>query len=235
MSETLTSIETRLSSVLQDVAGLLSQTDIDSSVRDAVEQFSADTPRYVVADIAGDGAAFDFDLPSGFVYGDSSITQIEYPAGQRVPIVLTADEWDYYRTASTTKLRLTQITPNVGETARVTFTAMHTLDGLDTASVTTIPTWQTQAFVALCAAKAMYRLAARFLHEQESNLGLDSVERATKGDAARRLADAYMRQYQEQVGVSAGEAPGGHIISWPSELAGISRLSGLTHRRRTGI
>lgn len=231
MAENLETLTLRVGSVLQDTPGLLGAgSEVVDGIRDALEQYSLDAPRTVVADVAGDGSTYDLALPSAFVDGFARVVTIEYPAGAREPTYLDSADWRLYRTASATTLRLVQATPAVGETVRLTFTAPHTIEQLDTATVTTIPSYHTQAFVYLATAKCLQRLADRFLHEQEATLNLDSVERGGKADQARRLIGTLLAAYRDSVGVTGGAPAAMQVLDWDSPVH--QGLFGLTHRRR---
>lgn len=233
MAETLATLISAIERVLLDqprLLGTASGQEVESAVREALERYSGDAPRESVVDIAGSGT-YDLALPAEFLAGQSRIVRIEYPAGERHPRYLEPDDWVLYRTASTSVLRLLAHTPATGETVRLTYTAAHTIDGLDGASATTIPPQHTQAFVLLATARCLARLANRFLHEQESTLALDAVERGSKVDQARRLARDLESDYRNQVGVSLGEAPALARLDWDTTIAG-SGLGRLTHPRR---
>jgi hypothetical protein len=233
VAESLATITTKVRSLIQDTAGLLAAGDLEGAIREAVERYSRDQPRQVVVDVAGDSVSYDLTLPASWVDGLSRVVTIEYPAGARYPTLLSATGWRLYRTASTTKLRLLDVIPATGQTLRLTYTALHTLDGLDGAAATTIPATHTEAFASLAGALALYRLAARYISEQEATLNIDAVDRQGKTDLARRLADGLMRAYREEIGVSGGEAPALAVVGWRSTLAD-SGLSRLTHGRRRG-
>lgn len=234
MAETLESIRQRVAFVLLDEGNHLSAgqgEDLDSVIRESLETLSHDLPREIVADIAGDGTTYDLTLPATYVDGFSRIVSVEYPAGERPAVYLDPNEYRIYRTASSTKLRLDETTPASGESARVTLTGLHTLDDLDSATATTVPTYHTQAFVTLCAATALYRLAAKFLHEQESSFNADAVDRRSKADEARRLGDKLLARYRDQIGAARGEAPALLVRDW--DYPQHRGAYGLTHRRGT--
>ncbi|MBV6425158.1 MAG: hypothetical protein NAOJABEB_02972 [Steroidobacteraceae bacterium] len=233
MPETLASIKTKVASVLQDTPALLgtgSAGDVELAIREALEVYDDDVPRTIVADVAGDGTAYDFSLPTGFVDGYSRIVSVEYPIGDRPATLLPSDEYGLYRTTSATKVRLATVTPDSGESFRITYTGRHTLTDLDSAAATTIYAYHTEAFVNLAAAKCLMRLANRFVHEQESTLNLDAVDRNSKTDIARRMADKLIAAYREVVGVTRGESPSSARVNWDARLGGV--LSPLTHRTR---
>lgn len=232
MAETLATIKTRVTLVIQDVSsyiGTAADQEMESAIREAMERYSVDVPREVVTDIAGDGSTYDLTLPATYLDTTSRIVSVEYPAGERTPAYVDANEWTIYRTSSTVRLRLLSITPSTGQTARVTYTAAHTLTDLDSAAATTIPTLHTHAIVNLCAAGCLYRMAHRFLHEQETTLNADVTDRQGKADQARRVAGALSRRYEEQVGTTGGERPATGVRDWDTRI--YRGLGGLTHRR----
>jgi hypothetical protein len=233
MPETLASITTKTATVIQDVSSFLSSAadgEIEQAIREALERYSNDAPREIVADIAGDGSTYDLTLPATYIDGASRIVSVEYPAGERTPLYVDANEWTIYRTSSTTKLRLVSSTPGTGQTVRVVFTAMHTLKDLDSATATTIPARHTYAVVNLAAAHCLFMLANRFLHEQESTLNADSVNRSSKSDEARRIGGALIRRYQEAIGAQSGERPALAVRDWDAAVYG--GIGALTHRGR---
>jgi hypothetical protein len=231
MAEDLASVKTKVASVIQDTPGFLSAAEdgeIEMAIREAIERYSSDAPREVIEDVAGDGTTYDLALTE-YVDGARIIT-VEYPAGERTPLYIDGNHWTIYRTETTTSLRLLHDTPGSGETVRVLYTTPHTLDGLDGADATTIPARHTWAFVNLVAAHCMFRFASRFLHEQESTLNADSVDRGSKPDEARRIGGALLNRYKEQVGVASGEAPTTMVLDW--DLPRFGGIGALTHRGR---
>lgn len=234
MPLTLDTLKIKIMSVVQDHASLLSQItdgDIDEAIREALEAYDDDAPRLVVADTAGNGVLYDFDLPATYVDGYSRIVSVEYPIGSRPAEYVPSDQYGIYRTSTTTKLRFNYLTPANGTSYRMVFTGRHTIDDLDSATATTIPAIHTQAFVNLCGAKCLMRLAARYTQEKESTLNIDSVDRVGKSDATRRLADKLLASYREIVAVSRGESPASTVVNWDVGYAG-GLVSPLTHRSR---
>lgn len=234
MSETLASLSAKVQSAIQDTGTLMSASsggDLEQSIREALENYSRVLPYVVVTDVAGDGATYDLTLPGTYIDGFSRFTTIEYPAGQRVPAYLPSDAWVIYRTASALKLRLRDDTPSATESVRLTYTALHTITGLDAAITTTIPANHTYAFVKLAAHFALLRLAARYISEREATLNLDNVDRQSKADVARRLADAFLKEYRDTLNLTAGEGPALAFVTQRSTFADTGIVE-LTHRRR---
>jgi hypothetical protein len=234
MGETRTSLTNQVVGLLRDESiGHIPFDGITQSLRAALEQYAFDVPRILVTDLAGDGNAFDFsiaDLP-GYQDGFSVISSIEYPAGGRHPLALDAGEWGMYRSPDGLMVRLGALTPRSGESIRVTYSVAHTIEDLDGATETTILPMHTQAFVYLTAAKAMQMIANKFLHEQETTLDADSVNRSNKSDTARRLIGTMLGLYREIVGVQRGVRPGLLVVDLDTSFAA-SGLDRLTHPRR---
>lgn len=234
MALDLATLKLRVASLVQDRAGLLTTSeggDVELAIRDALEHYSSDVPRIVVADVAGDGATYDLALPSGYVPHFSTILSIESPTGNNPATLLEDVDWSYYQTGAGSFIRLNLRTPETGETTRIRFTGLHTLDDFDSAAATTIWLGHSEAFVKLVAAKCLERLAARFLHEQESTLSLDTVDRGSRTDQARRLATAFLAAYREVVGASGGAVPMSGFMDWDVTFSG-SGYALLTHGRR---
>lgn len=234
MPDDLASLKSKISSVLQDVVPFLSTAtsgDVEKAIREALEVYDDDAPREVVVDTNGDGTSYDFDLPSGFVVGFSRIISIEYPVGNRPATLVAPADWGIYHTPSEAQLRFNDLVPANAAPFRMTYTARHTVDDLDSATATTVWAHHAEAFVNLCAARCLLRLANRFIHEQESTLNLDAVDRNSKTDVARRMSDKLMAAYREVVGVARGEAPASASLNWSPTLAG-SGIGLLTHRSR---
>ena len=236
MAVDLAGFKVRIGIVLPDVSSFIATTagnEMEQGIRNALEQFGRDVPREVIADITGDGTTYDLTLPASYLDGYSGITTIEYPAGERFPILMDSTAWSLYRTEAALHLRMLAVTPTSGSTVRITFTGMHTIKDLDSATVTTVPPYSTEAFTLLATAQCLYILSARFLHEQEDTLNLDSVDRGSRTDQARRLANDIMKQYRELIGESSEGAlrPASGMVDWDSSYAG-SGYPRLTHSRR---
>lgn len=226
-----TTLSARALALTTDPSQEFTAFQIEDAFRESLTRYESDVPRLIIEDLAGTGSAYDFAL-TGWVDRFSAIERVEYPAGRRPALYLEATDWDIYRTVDTTKLRLQLITPGSTETVRVTYTARHTIDGLDGATATTVYAWHEDAVVNLAAANLMQRAADRYLHEQGgSMLDADVVDRQAKADVARRLASALEARYNKFLNIESGVRPAGGVIDWDLTFAG-SGLDKLTHPRR---
>lgn len=232
MTLKLAGFDARVDALLQADAGLVNASGITDAIRRALEIYSDDVPRELVADNTdADGTVYDFDLPSSFVYGWSRFLSIEYPAGEQQPTYLEDSDWDIYRTSSTTKFRFRGGVPSSGDTIRFTYTAAHTIEDLDAAAATTIPSYDQEMFAKLAAAETLDMYATRYLHERESTLSADTVDRAMKTDEARRLANNWRDQYEDAVGKRRGTTAAFARIDWDTRFSN-TRITRLTHGGR---
>lgn len=222
----------RATRLVNDQGAHLSSDDEQDACREALTTYSIDVPRHVIEDESGNGTLYDFTLATAFTDRFSQIVSIEYPAGERPAIYLEPDEWTIYRTASTTRLRLQSITPSSGQTVRVTYTALHTVNGLDGAVTTTVPSWHLEALVCLIASRLLERLANQFIHDQEATiLTADGVDRGSKAAEASKRARALEGDYRAMVGLARGVMPGGALVDWDASISGTG-VDYLTHWKR---
>mgnify|MGYP001041390835 CR=1 FL=1 len=222
----------RARTLAQVQGGLLDGADEEQAVREALSRYSQDAPRQVVVDLIGDGSTSAFSLPSPFDSASSIVLAVEFPAGRRPAEYLPPGDWVLYRAPSGVQLRLERATPGAGEVVRVTFTAGHTVDGLDGATETTVPVAHEEALVTLVAARLLFRLAARFLHDREPVLADAVIDRQSRAMDALRLASELESRYREQIqslAAAAGTVPAaGTVVEWdvPGSIV-------LTHWGRT--
>ncbi|HQV45030.1 MAG TPA: hypothetical protein PK478_01995 [Nitrospira sp.] len=232
MTLTLATTISRATLLMQDKASTIPPDpapDMTEAVRQSLAQYDVDVPRSIIVDITGDGSAYDFALPAGFVDGASRVLSIEYPAGEQSPVMLDPSRLTIYRTASTSTLRFLDMTPGSGIVARLSFSAPHTLNGLDSAVATTIPTRHDEAFVTLVGSQGLFLLAAHWLHEQENTIAVDTVDRGSRSEEASRQARALLASYRLLASVPARGAAALSRVQWTSTYApGVGRL---THRR----
>ncbi len=232
MSDLNTLVE-RAQNLAQDIAGALTDVQIAEAVRQALGRYTNDKPRQVGEDFAGDGSAWQFALDSAYVPGLSSVLQVEYPTGQRPPCRLAATDWDVYvGIDGSATLTLAGLTPATGETVRATYTAVHTISGLDAAVATTVPAQHQHGLVALIASFMLRQAANRMTHEMEAPLFQGDIrERGDKAKSAAARADELMAQYKTLVGVQDGPAPASVTVDWDTSFGG-SGVDHLTHSSR---
>ncbi|MEE9274871.1 MAG: hypothetical protein V3V62_06150 [bacterium] len=205
----------------------LEEADFTDLVEAALARYSKDRPRRAFADFAGDGAAFDFDLPADWDESLSTVERVEHPQGERVPVFLQRRDWTIYaRGTSAEKLRLLRHTPQSGETVRLFYTLAHTADD----SATTIPANDLKAAAWLAAAEGCHVLARRFAQTSAPIIGADAVDYQSKAREYTDLARQLERKYQNHIGLKEGETagPAGVSLDWDAALSR-SRGDWITH------
>ena len=168
MSFKLADFEQRTNFLIKDAAGRLLAFDlaqgqianasIDMAIMQAAKHYSGDRPRQLVQDYAGAGS-FDLPLPAAWDDGFSTVLPqaldgIEYPFTSTSPdnLTLEDDGWVIYLSPAGKVLRLFNAVPQVGETVRVHYTALH--------RIPTGPTGFTFTAVAVSGATAVYSYSA---------------------------------------------------------------------------
>ena len=208
---TLDDLRTRLDQMLQDAAERLSLAARDAAIFQAISDYSRDRPRRVVLDVAGAGA-YDLALPVDWVAGFSHIVSIEYPAGQREPVLLESGAWSVYTTPAGTVIRLLDMIPQSGKTVRISYTVPH----LENA--TTLPAQDLDAVVDLAAAIAFEKRATLVAEARDPTLAADLVgSRARAEDFAARAREA-RRRYNERMGKEGQPGAATGTADWDIEL-----------------
>lgn len=161
---------------LQDDATFLTPPEIETFLKGAIRGVNIDRPQSLVADIAGDDSA-DYALPSGYVRCFSTLEAVEYPAGENPPSLRPeGDDWYVYEdptqiATEQQRLRFLLSTPQVGETIRIFFTGLYTVE--ETSS--NLDPRGFEAVLSLALVKAYTALAAKFSQSQDPTILADSV------------------------------------------------------------
>lgn len=182
----------------------------DRAIAQAVKAYAQTRPLVTAQDYAGDGSAFDFALPAGWVDGISSVEAIEYPQGERRPVFLAAEDWTFYQSPTGKQLRLLAITPASGKTMRVLYTKPHLLD----ATQSTISAADEEAVADLAASIGLLDLAAVYAHTQDPTITADSVNYGDKARAYTDLARELRGRYRKHLGLDKDnevQAAGGFV------------------------
>jgi hypothetical protein len=138
MSATLTTLRDRVEQILADSGNAIWSTDdIDEAIRQAVHEYSKTRPLRSVGTVvlSSDGREIDISSLTGLlgvsqVWCDYDSTDPAYPPNRR-PFEHWPDSQKVYVTGD--------YEPQSGDTMRVFYTAMQTLEDLDSATSTTIP------------------------------------------------------------------------------------------------
>lgn len=219
----LSTLRPRVVNQVRDGSGLLESADFDELLQAAAERYSRARPRLIVADVAGDGG-HDYDLPASWEDGWSELRSVEYPAGARNPVLVDRLDWTIYDAPAGPQLRLLADSPQAGETIRLTFTGLHTIEE----AATTVPAADHQALVYLGAMLACEQLSSHYSNTGDTSVMADSVDHSSKArDYAarakrfRELANELVPLPKEGTVSAAGGETSFADESWP-----------LSHRQR---
>ena len=197
----------------------------------AVKTHSKHRPRIVVDDITGDGG-FDYLIATYLTsWADdlSVIRSVEYPVDdtKQNAELLDEDEWEIYETSAGKYLRFLDASPPATESARVTYTALHTC----TDAACSISAFDEEAVQALAAAFFCDMLATYYAQSQDATIDADSVDHTSKSRDYAARAKSMRKIYQDHMGIKDGSPKAAcHVqdqdVNYPG---GMDRL---THPRR---
>lgn len=211
---------TRVRRTIKDTAStnpLLSDAEVTQAIDAAVKTYSRDRPRTAVAVYSADGTSTDYRLPGKWVWGLSSIIDIEHPADQQERVLL--DDGDYEVLETTLSgiprrlLHFPHLTPASGtNNVLVRYTSRHE----HTDERDSIPANDFDALVWLAASFCAEYLAGDMAHSARPTITADSVDHQAGeerwGNVARRLR----KLYDEHVGAGneSGVAGAGAFVDW---------------------
>lgn len=210
--------------LIRDDAGILTPADLDFAIGEAVKRYSRAKPRVVVADLEGEGN-FDLPLPAEYSEGISEVREVEYPVGRRERSLVDRLDWAIYRTPLGLVLRLLEDTPEVGESVRVTFTALHTVG-----DSTSVPAGDQDAITLIGASLACEALASHYSTAGDATIAADSVSHGGKASEYAMRAKRFMTMATDLVPLperGTVAAAGGE-----TSIAGAIQPPFLTHRVR---
>lgn len=196
---TLLTFETLFQDRVRDSGARFTAAQVDRAIAEAVKRYARIRPVEAVQDYPGDGATFDLALPTGWVPDLSTVRSLEYPAGQRPAALLEAEDWQFYRVSTAVlTIRLTALTPSVGQTLRLTWTKPHTVDQAGSSIVGQ----DEEAVANLAAAIGLRQLAAVYANTVDPTLAADSVNYRSKSSDYLKLAGELEQQYREHMGIT---------------------------------
>ncbi len=144
------------------------------------------------------------------------VESVEYPAADiasdEAPNLLEDDQFETFRSQSSTWLRLVNHQPASTETVRVSFGRPYEwVEATD--PVIDTPPEHFEAVNHLAAALACERLATRYGQKRTPTISADVADRRTQGDFYKALAADHRRTYKAMIGLGAEEeAPPGMTI-----------------------
>lgn len=225
---TLTTFQTLFDDRVRATGAPFTVQQKERAIVQALKEYAQVRPAVAAQDYAGDGVTFDLTLPTGWQEGLSTIRQIEYPTGRRLPSLLENDDWGFYLTPIGKRIRLLSVTPNTGETLRITYTKPHLIDAVSSS----VSGLDEEAVADLAASIGLTDLAAAFANTQSPTLTADSVNYADKSRTYLDIAEKLKARYRKHLGLDqqSDTPPVGGFVEQDRAASDGGDL--LTHPRR---
>lgn len=177
-----------------------------SFVRRALRRYSIDRPEIKTSQFVGDGGKYypinATNFP-GFLDGFSVIERVEAIsptlANEEKPNYIERDEFDRYNDGTTLFLFFKNHQPSSTDNIRVRYSILHTIEGLDTETVDTVPSVDSEAIVLWASSEAFGALAGKFAGTRDPSLRADVVNYRTKTRDYMDVSKAYRERYHEWI------------------------------------
>ena len=175
-------------------------------IRTALRRYSIDRPKIKVNQIVGAASKYitvnSTNLPS-FIDGFSIILNIEIEspviASDESPNYIERDSWDFYRDSTLLYIFLHDHETSVSENVRLTYTIFHTINGLDSETVDTIPAQDFEAIIYWAVAEALLALSNKFADTIDPTIRADNVNYRSKSVEYRNQAKEFRLMYKEWI------------------------------------
>lgn len=210
---------------------LLSDEEIEAKLAQAIRTYSIDRPRVLAGYMSGTSTAFDFSLPSKFVWNLSRIISVEYPADQQYPIYLDSMDWTVLeKIVHGQPVRFLRFPYQIPDSGTNNILVKYTTRHEHSDEYSTIPPEDLEAVLWLAASYAAITLSAKSAATTDSTIDADSVnyrDAETRwGSVAKRLKE----MYENRVINPDSAAPAGFTDEWDSMLS--TRGEFMWHPRR---
>lgn len=192
----LSELTAMIDRLAEDSAHRLSPEDSAAALKAAVERYSMDKPRRLVADLAieGDG----LDLPGDWEDEFSVAVNLEHPIGQRPPSNLPNEAWYLYQTPDSERIVFASGYGGSGS-ARLTYTRRHAYDeGADTC---TVPDQHLEAVASWAAAVLCEVLATYYAGNSDSTIQADTVDHTSPAKQYQSRAAKLRQRYLDELGI----------------------------------
>lgn len=155
----------------------------------AVRRYSEVRPRLRQAEVPLSAGVWEYPLPADFLAGASYFRSLEYPvdpSSQYYPVLDYLDEYAYDATRGVWFFRKC-FSPSEGQTARLTYAALHTL----TDTEDTVPAQHFHDVAQYAASLVLQQMAARFAQLGDGQVGDQVVDYRTKEQQTRAVSAEY--------------------------------------------
>lgn len=210
---------------------LLTNTEIDAFIAQALASHALRYPVRVSADVTADGTAYT-SLPTGWETGLSTLVSVEWPISQNPASIIDPRGLRSYLSATGEKLSWLGSAPATGTTVRYVFTASPVLS--EVAGNTTLPDAHFYPVCDLAASICAEAIAAKYAQTGDPVINVDVAAYQKLNDwltLARRLSDRYRMTFGLGSGSEASVSVAGYstTVNWDSRTS--TRADYLLHRR----
>jgi hypothetical protein len=175
----------------------------DQAVTAALLEYSGNYPIHATATVAQTAGTYEYNLPTDWDYGLSTIEHFEYPSGNEPPeyldgrsIYIQGSKWRWSPDWS----------PATGKNVKLYYTRA--------AIEAELPPSHFDAVGLLAAATAAETIAAKYAHESNAVIGADSVDYKMRASDFARQAKIYREAAWRSLGTPDGRKAHSAVATW---------------------
>jgi hypothetical protein len=217
MSDTIETYKDKIRETIKDDDGILSPASRDGFLNEAIRRYSKIVPNKIVHDFQGDGTSYDFALPSTYIFGFSSISQVEYPADERIPLFIDDDEWMILQSsANAYSMRLINYTPTSSEKVRISFNGVHTV----TTTASSIINMDMDAVCNLASALCCYAISRHYAKTADATLTADTIDYQNKSETYASRAKELEKLFSSHINIETNSLKAASVITdWDTTMS----------------
>jgi len=205
MQMTLSALKDLIASLVRDDAKVLQPADVSQAIEQALQRYSQDALHLVSAEVGCSG--YVAPLPTTWQQGMSKLNGALALNGAETPDVIQV------KTPDGDEIQFDRFFEG---TLRLQFSVPHLVDD----ETSTVFYGDMEALACYAAAICCDQLAAHYINETGSSLGVDTVAYQTKSNEYRKQASTYRKRYSDHVGQKTpGTTAAGAVVSWGSRRA----------------
>ncbi len=213
---------------VKDTSSRFSDGEKEGFVKEAIRQYNRDQPLFRDETVAGDGVTLTFATPTGWIDGFSTLEELEFPTAQEPRVMVDLeDHVQVIQIANVEQIQFKSLTIPSAETARLFYTIPHDED-----TPTTIPAHGVDAVVSLGAARLCHAMATFYAETTEATLDLDVVDRQSKADSFRSMADRFKKEYLAIINPKTDDANAPKLVHTEQDIDFSWGLPFITHPRK---
>ena len=201
---------------------LVTDTEYEGFVASAINRYSVDHPRTIVASVVASGTVRD-TLPTDWEDGFSVLGEVQYPADEVPPEVRDPRTYAVMRIPTGLRLTWLESTPTTSAAVWLAYTVRHTIS----TTASTFPDGHYWAVADLASAIAADSIAARYASTRDNAFGGEAVSARTKAQEWHSIAKRFEAHYRDALAASTKGASG--RVNWDQSMS----MGGdfLTHKR----